>query len=140
MVLPTTVPSSYNANYPFFDENTDIYGNGTGEMKISAVALMSKRWLTDAIQDNVSNIYLSDAIDLELMDKEWRREFTFEDRRRTDMIRMGKFAGPDAKAWGSHTRTTDPTRNLFPIPQAILEKNPAVKQNPGYSGYDGWLD
>ena len=135
---PTTPPASYTQNYPFQDMDTDIYGNDTEE-KISAVALMSKRWLTGNTQD-ISNVYLSGVIDLELMDQEWRREFIFEDRRRTDMIRMGKFAGPNAKEWGNHTKTTDPTRNLFPIPQVIIDGNPAVKQNPGYDGYDGWLN
>ena len=136
---PTAVPASYTKNYPFLDMDTDIWGNDTEE-KISVVALMSKRWLTGNTQD-ISSVYLSDAIDLELMDKEWRREFIFEDRRRTDMIRMGKFAGPNAVTWGAKsTPTTDATRNLFPIPQSVLNGNPEVKQNPGYPGYDGWLN
>ena len=132
------VPSSYTKNYPFFDMDTDIYGNDT-QGKISALALMSKRWLTGNTQD-ISNVYLSGVVDLDLMDKEWRREFIFEDRRRTDMIRMEKFAGPKAAAWGAHEATPETYKNLFPIPADVLSRNPEVKQNPGYPGYDGWLN
>lgn len=119
--------ANYTKNYPFRDMDTDIEGNDTEE-KISAVALMSKRWLTGRTTDLSSIIPATP--DLEFMDKEWRREFAFEDRRRTDMIRMGKFV---TGTWGAHeTPTNDPNRNLFPIPQLVLNANPALIQNQGY--------
>jgi hypothetical protein len=122
-----TSDANYDKNYPFLDPATDIYGNETGEYKISAVALMSKKWLTGRTTSLTSIIPASP--DLDFMDDEWRREFIFEDRRRTDMIRMGKFAGPDAKSWGCHDKTTSANRNIFPIPQVVINANPAVLQN-----------
>ncbi|MDR0871884.1 MAG: RagB/SusD family nutrient uptake outer membrane protein [Prevotellaceae bacterium] len=111
--------------YPFRDMDKDNAGNDTNE-KISAVALMSKRWLKPT---DLSSIIPPNP-DLEFMDKEWRREFIFEDRRRADMIRMGKYI---TTTWGGHTTpTNDKNRNLFPIPQSILDAQPEVEQNPGY--------
>ncbi len=85
----------------------------------------------------VTTIPLSIAVEptLEFMEKELRREFIFEDHRRTDMIRFGKFTTTE---WGLHTQSNgsiigDPTKNIFPIPADILSKNTKLKQNPGYN-------
>lgn len=55
-------------------------------------------------------------------------EFNQEGRRRTDMIRFGVFT---KKSWLSHSPNGD-YRALFPIPRPELDKNPNLKQNPGY--------
>ncbi|GAB3725872.1 RagB/SusD family nutrient uptake outer membrane protein [Spirosoma lituiforme] len=55
-------------------------------------------------------------------------EFTQEGRRRQDMIRFGIYT---KKSWLSHTPNGD-YRILLPIPQAEINKNPKLKQNPGY--------
>jgi hypothetical protein len=55
-------------------------------------------------------------------------EFDQEGRRRTDMIRFGVFT---KKSWLSHSPNGD-YRALFPIPRTEIEKNPNLKQNPGY--------
>jgi hypothetical protein len=48
------------------------------------------------------------------MDQELRREFIWEDHRRTDMIRMGKFI---TGTWGGHlTPTLDKSKEVFPQP------------------------
>lgn len=55
-------------------------------------------------------------------------EFFQEGRRRTDMIRFGVFT---TKSWLSHDKS-DPTKNLYPIPNSAMLTNSNLKQNPGY--------
>ena len=55
-------------------------------------------------------------------------EFNQEARRRTDLIRFGVFT---TKSWLSHSPNGD-YRALFPIPKTEIDKNPNLKQNPGY--------
>jgi starch-binding outer membrane protein, SusD/RagB family len=55
-------------------------------------------------------------------------EFTWEGKRRQDLIRAGKFT---SGTWYAKTTST-PFRVLFPIPQTQIETNPQLKQNPGY--------
>jgi len=69
---------------------------------------------------------------------EWAREFHFEGRRRTDLIRFGKFGGADTKyqwPWKGEVaegQDFDVKYNLFAIPASDLNANPNLKQNPGY--------
>lgn len=55
------------------------------------------------------------------------RELAWEGWRRNDMIRFGTFS--NARKFMAKT---DKTRELFPIPQARIDANPLLKQNPGY--------
>jgi hypothetical protein len=55
-------------------------------------------------------------------------EFAAEGHRRQDMIRFGVFT---RKSWLSHSPNGD-DKILFPIPLQELNKNPKLKQNPGY--------
>ncbi|HAA12103.1 MAG TPA: RagB/SusD family nutrient uptake outer membrane protein [Cytophagales bacterium] len=54
-------------------------------------------------------------------------EFYWEGIRRTDLIRFGKFN----EAWNEKP-ASDPSRNLFPIPQPAVDTNPNLAQNDGY--------
>jgi hypothetical protein len=56
-------------------------------------------------------------------------EFHQEARRRQDMIRFGVYT---TKSWFSHDASKEDFRTLLPIPRNQLEKNPNIKQNPGY--------
>jgi len=67
------------------------------------------------------------SIDLEFLDKELLREFTFEGKRRTDNIRFGTFFQP----WWEKG-ATPATRAIYPIPTNVLTTNPNLVQNPGY--------
>ncbi len=67
------------------------------------------------------------TIDLQFINDELRREFVFEDHRRTDNIRFGDFFNPWWKKGA-----TPATRGIFPIPAQELDKNPKLVQNPGY--------
>ena len=75
-------------------------------------------------------------IDLNFILDERSRELSWENTRRTDLIRFGKFTSAtylwpwkgnakDGIAVGEH-------RNLFPIPNNDLVVNKNLKQNPGY--------
>ncbi|MEM6630262.1 MAG: RagB/SusD family nutrient uptake outer membrane protein [Bacteroidota bacterium] len=67
------------------------------------------------------------SLTLDLILDERGREFAFEHWRRNDLIRFGKWED----SWGLKTNS-DPTRRLFPIPQAQIDANPRLQQNPGY--------
>lgn len=70
------------------------------------------------------------ALDMEEMLDEWGREFIMEARRRTDLIRFGRFQ----EAWWDKEEDKDDHYEIFPITQPALEQNPYLKQNPGYPG------
>lgn len=55
-------------------------------------------------------------------------EFAAEAHRRQDLIRFGVFS---TKTWLNHKPNGD-DKKLFPIPLEELNKNPNLKQNPGY--------
>jgi len=68
---------------------------------------------------------------------EWSREFYFEGRRRSDLVRFGKFGGNTGYNWqykgGTYAgRTIDAYRNIYPIPDDDLSSNGNLVQNPGY--------
>lgn len=63
----------------------------------------------------------------EMLD-EWGREFIQEGRRRTDLIRFGRFQ----EAWWDKPKDSDTHYELFPISRQALEQNKYLKQNPGY--------
>jgi hypothetical protein len=56
-------------------------------------------------------------------------EFAAEAHRRQDLIRFGVFT---TKTWFNHT-SSSPQKVIFPIPLVELNKNPNLKQNPGYN-------
>lgn len=68
------------------------------------------------------------ALDMEEMLDEWGREFIMEGRRRTDLIRFGRFQ----EEWWDKPEDKDDHYELFPLSQTTLEQNPYLKQNPGY--------
>lgn len=73
---------------------------------------------------------------LDLIIDEWSREFFFEGRRRTDLIRFGYFGGSDYNwDWKGGTASGtifDKHFNLLPIPPGDLNANSNLVQNPGY--------
>jgi hypothetical protein len=76
------------------------------------------------------------AIELKDMPDEWCREFYFEGRRRSDLVRFGLFTS-SRYVWpmkgGTPTGTgVDSHYNIYPIPDNDLAGNPNMTQNPGY--------
>jgi len=77
-------------------------------------------------------------INLQTILDERGREFYAEGMRRPDLIRFNKFGGDTGYQWqykgGANNGTDFPAyMNLYPIPQLILQMNPALIQNEGYS-------
>ncbi|MBR6284414.1 MAG: RagB/SusD family nutrient uptake outer membrane protein [Muribaculaceae bacterium] len=78
-----------------------------------------------------------DSASLGVVLDEWSREFAFEGRRRTDLVRHGCFGG-DASfnwEWKGYThwgKDFSTLRNVFGYPAWALEANSQLKQNPGY--------
>ena len=68
------------------------------------------------------------VLDLDEMLDEWGREFIEEGRRRTDLIRFGRFQ----EAWWDKEKDADGHWAIFPISRQALEQNKYLKQNPGY--------
>ncbi len=71
-----------------------------------------------------------ETIDLEFIDAELRREFVFEDHRRTDNIRFGTYFD---EWWEKPADAADRHTALFPIPAQEMAKNDKLVQNPGYN-------
>jgi len=84
-------------------------------------AFSTSDWTTEA--------YTTATLTLDELLAERGREFIFEGKRRSDMIRFGKFT---TASWWDHTPTTK-VKELFPIPQKQLAANPSLTQNPGYN-------
>jgi len=95
---------------------------GYGVNDITIEEALSKRNIA------TENLFIPIIPDLDFMEKEWRREFIFENRRRTDMIRFGSFFN----TWGIHETASSQTKALFPIPADIMARNPNLVQNIGY--------
>lgn len=79
-----------------------------------------------------SSYELSDILD------EWSREFYYEGRRRTDLIRFGQYGGENATyKWQWKGGVKDgmnfpADRNIFAIPSAEMNANSNLTQNQGY--------
>ncbi|MDR3227157.1 MAG: RagB/SusD family nutrient uptake outer membrane protein [Prevotellaceae bacterium] len=69
------------------------------------------------------------SIDLNFINEELRREFIFEDHRRTDNIRFGDFFNA---WWEKSADPADRHTKIFPIPNQEIAKNNKLVQNPGY--------
>lgn len=67
------------------------------------------------------------------------RELYWEMTRRSDLVRFGKFTGPDQMLWSwkgnvLEGNNIDARYDVMPIPANILSASPSFKQNPGYPG------
>src|SRR2546423_15099341 len=71
------------------------------------------------------------TMSFDLLFRERGFEFYWEDQRRTDMIRFGKYEG----TWTEKTNT-DKNKRIFPIPQTAIDGASNLPgylvQNPGY--------
>lgn len=84
--------------------------------------------------ENLSDVLYSPdgkaQLDEREMLAEWGREFFAESRRRIDLIRFGKFSTGN---WWDKTPDADRHTEIFPIMRPILNSNPKLIQNPGYT-------
>lgn len=73
-------------------------------------------------------LYTTASLTLEELLEERGREFIFEGKRRTDLIRFGVFT---TGSWWDH-QPSESFRTLYPIPLRQVQTNPNLVQNPGY--------
>jgi hypothetical protein len=73
--------------------------------------------------------YTTSTLTLDELLAERGREFIFEGKRRTDLIRFGDYING---TWWDHTPTGDPNKEIYPIPHTQIAANPNLIQNPGY--------
>lgn len=62
---------------------------------------------------------------------EWQREFYSEGRRRTDLVRFGRFTSSDYTWEGKYTSVNE-RYNVYPLPNADVVANSNLKQYLGY--------
>ncbi len=129
---------NYRENHYMIYRLTEIYFNKAeaimrkngGEATQEAVDLVNasrKRAFSD--EDWATAQYTTSTLTMDELLAERGREFIFEGKRRTDIIRFGKFT---AGSWWDHEPTNDPNREIYPIPHTQLAANPNLVQNPGY--------
>ena len=109
-------------------------GIGTSEINSPEFQLIRKRAFAYDEDGGASKVYSSLTLD-ELCD-ERGREFAWENIRRRDLIRFGKFSNP---SYVQYVTNTEDYRKWFPIPYATLESSPRDEngekiwtQNTGY--------
>ncbi|MGG5903642.1 RagB/SusD family nutrient uptake outer membrane protein [Sphingobacterium daejeonense] len=120
----------YRLTEVIFNKAEAIMRKNGGSANQEAVDLInSSRKRSFAAADWEANKYTTAKLTLDELLAERGREFIFEGKRRTDLIRFGKFT---TAAWWDHKPTGDPNKELFPIPQQQIAINPNLQQNPGY--------
>lgn len=100
-------------------------GNAATQEAVDLVNKVRQRSFTG--EDWPSAQYSTATLTMDELLAERGREFIFENTRRMDLIRFGRFTG----AWWDK-QPSAPTKELFPIPQRMLNNNPNLQQNPGY--------
>lgn len=134
---PSTDPNYWSNDWVLY-RLTDIYfykaealmrqagGTAVGDA-VTLINACRKRAFSDA--DWPSEAYTTATLTMDELLAERGREFIFEGKRRTDLIRFGKFT---TASWWDHTPTNKNTLTIFPIPQRQLTANANLVQNPGY--------
>jgi hypothetical protein len=129
---------NYRENHYIIYRLTEIYfikaealmrkNNGVATQEaVDLINASKKRAFTDADWENEK--YTTTTLTLDELLEEKGREFIFEGKRRTDIIRHGKFT---KGTWWDHQPTNDPNKEIFAIPHTQIAANPNLKQNPGY--------
>ena len=129
---------NYHENHYIMYRLTEIYFNkaeaimrkNNGVATQEAVDLINesrKRAFSDA--DWNSNKYTTTTLTMDELLAERGREFIFEGKRRTDLIRFDQYVNG---TWWDHEPSGDATRELYPIPSNQIANNPNLVQNPGY--------
>lgn len=129
----TVMPQFSNTDY-FLLRSAEAYLNAaeadlrTGNSSAALATVNTLRSRANAAP--LTKLSLLDIAD------EWAREFYFEGRRRTDLIRLGLYTSADYLwQWKGDVyegAAIDKHYEIYPIPIQILDANPNAIQNPGY--------
>lgn len=119
----------YRLTEIYFNKAEALIRKNGGTATQAAVDLINdckKRAFT--VADWPAEAYTIASLTLDELLAERGREFIFEGKRRSDMIRFGTFT---TATWWDH-QPSNPTKVLFPIPLKQLAINPSLEQNDGY--------
>ncbi|MGQ1891622.1 RagB/SusD family nutrient uptake outer membrane protein [Thermophagus sp. OGC60D27] len=120
----------YRLTEIYFNKAEAIMRKNNGVATQEAVDLINacrKRAFSE--DDWEAEKYTAATLTMDELLAERGREFIFEGKRRTDIIRFGKFTNG---SWWDHEPTNDPNREIYPIPHTQIAANPNLIQNPGY--------
>ena len=105
-------------------------GGGSASEAVTYVNMIRER----AFGGSLANISESD-LTLDFLLDERARELYWEGHRRTDLIRFGQFSDQGIWPWKGNVPqgvTTEPFRDIMPIPASDLGVNTNLTQNTGY--------
>jgi len=120
----------YRLTEIYFNKAEALMRKNGGVANAEAVQLVNeskKRSFTAA--DWSSAQYTVGTLTLDELLAERGREFIFEGKRRTDLIRFGKYING---SWWDHEPTNDVNKEIYAIPNQQIAINPNLVQNPGY--------
>jgi len=121
----------YRLTELYFNKAEALMRKNGGVATQEAVNLINeskKRAFSEA--DWATEAYTTATLTMDELLAERGREFIFEGKRRTDLIRFGKFV---TGSWWDHQPSGDAAKELFPIPHVQIANNPNLVQNPGYN-------
>ncbi|PWK18112.1 putative outer membrane starch-binding protein [Maribacter polysiphoniae] len=121
----------YRLTEMYFNKAEAIMRLNNGVANAEAVTLINdskSRYFSP--EDWMTEKYNTSSLTLEELLAERGREFIFEGKRRTDLIRFGVFT---TGSWWDHQPSSDSHLNIYPIPFNQLQANPNLVQNPGYN-------
>lgn len=123
-------PSFPDTNIPFFRASEAYLSYAEAVYRGGASQGMSAQEAIQALRDRANNTKTFTIDDDFLLD-EWQREFYCEGRRRTDLVRFGRFTSGDY-LWEGKIGAVDARFNVYPIPNTDIVANSNLKQYLGY--------
>jgi hypothetical protein len=144
---PTSNPEYTDTDVPFM-RAAEAYLNYSEAVTrgASVIGGYTAQQAFNALRTRAGAVTLTTAPTLQNLIDEWAKEFFYEGRRRSDLIRFGQYGGTDVtytwdwKAGVAPNATTGVPQpatfsanlNIFPIPSTDLNANANLIQNPGY--------
>lgn len=121
----------YRLTEIYFNKAEAIMRKNGGVATQEAVDLINEsRKRAFSPEDWAAAQYTTSTLTMDELLEEKGREFIFEGKRRTDIIRFGKFTNG---SWWDHTPTKDANKEIYPIPFRQMANNINLVQNPGYN-------
>lgn len=120
----------YRLTEIYFNKAEALMRKNNGSATSEAVDLINEsRKRAFSSSDWSHEKYNTSTLTLDELLKERGREFIFEGKRRTDLIRFGEYI---KGSWWDHESTDDPNKEVYAIPRQQIDINPNLEQNPGY--------
>ncbi|MDR2969394.1 MAG: RagB/SusD family nutrient uptake outer membrane protein [Tannerellaceae bacterium] len=120
----------YRLTEIYFNKAEAMMRKNGGQAGQEAVDLINAcRIRAFAPADQEAAKYTTTTLTMDELLNERGREFIFEGKRRSDLLRFGVFT---SGTWWDHKPTNDKNKEIYPIPHTQIGANPNLVQNPGY--------